>query len=130
MAWTANDSLGAQNPRAVIRYLRDVGDDEAADELQSKGGTGQGLRLPWNDQVYGHTGVLIGYIPATVSHAISDIENAVTLPPDPTLKNTRVKITLERLYVHCYPGRGQHESSANSPGKTRQAANAKRCSSR
>src|SRR4051794_1867815 len=109
MAWSANDSLGAQNSKAVIKYLRDIGDDEAADKLHAKGGTGQGLGLSWFDQVYGCTGVLIGYIPATATQTVSDIENAVTLPPDPTLKNTRVKITLERLYVHCYPGRGQHE---------------------
>lgn len=117
MAWSANDSLGAQNPKAVIQYLRDIGDDEAAAKLHTKGGTGQGLGLSWFDQVYGHTGVLIGYIPATATKAVSDIENAVTLPPDPTLKNTRVKITLERLYVHCYPGRGQHEIICEFTGK-------------
>lgn len=117
MAWSANDSLGAQNPRAVIKYLRDIGDDEAADKLHAKGGTGQGLSLPWNDQVYGYTGVLIGYIPPTAPKVMSDIENAVTLPPDPSLKNSRVKITLERLYVHCYPGMGQHEIICEFTGK-------------
>ena len=117
MAWSANDSLGAQNPKVVIQYLRDIGDDEAAAKLHAKGGTGQGLSLSWFDQVYGYTGVLIGYIPATATKAVSDIENAVTLSPDQTLKNTRVKITLERLYVHCYPGRGQHEIICELTGK-------------
>lgn len=117
MAWSPNDSLGAQDAKAVINYLRNIGDDEAADRLQAKGGTGQSLGLSWFDQVYGYTGVLIGYIPATATGAMSDIENAVTLPPDPTLRNTRVKITLERLYVHCYPGRGQHEIICEFTGK-------------
>lgn len=80
MAWSANDSLGAQNPKAVIQYLRDIGDDEAA-ALHAKGGTGQGLGLSWFEQVYGYTGVLIGYIPATATKAMSDIETYLFLPP-------------------------------------------------
>jgi len=117
MAWSVNDSLGAQNPKAVIKYLREIGDDEAADKLDARGGTGQGLSLPWQDQVYGYTSLLIGYIPAQPTKTMAAIENAVLLPPDPTLKNSRVKITLEQLYVHCYPGRGQHEILCEFTGK-------------
>ncbi|MGY3690148.1 hypothetical protein ACVIGA_000228 [Bradyrhizobium sp. USDA 3240] len=117
MAWSANDSLGAQNPKAVIKYLREIGDDDAADKLHAKGGTGQGLSMPWQDQVYGYTGLLIGYIPSAPSDGTAAITNAVVLPPDPALKNSRVKITIERLYVHCYPGRGQHEILCEFTGK-------------
>lgn len=117
MVWSANDSLGAQSPKAVIKYLREIGDDEAADKLDAKGGTGQGLSLPWQDQVYGYTSLLIGFIPAQPTETMAAIENAVLLPPDPALKNSRVKITLEQLYVHCYPGRGQHEILCEFTGK-------------
>lgn len=117
MVWSTNDSLGAQSPKAVINYLRDIGDDEAADKLDAKGGTGQGLSLPWQDQVYGYTSLLIGFIPAQPTETMAAIENAVLLPPDPTLKNSRVKITLEQLYVHRYPGRGQHEILCEFTGK-------------
>jgi hypothetical protein len=117
MAWSVNDSLGAENPKAVIKYLRDIGDDDAADKLQAKGGTGQGLSLPWNDQVYGYTSSLIGFIPAQGATAMAAIESAALLPPDPSLKNSRVKITLEQLYVHCYPGMGQHEILCEFTGK-------------
>lgn len=117
MVWSAHDSLGAQNPKAVIKYLRDIGDDEAADKLDARGGTGQGLSLPWQDQVYGYTGSLIGFIPAQSTDTMAAIENAVLLTPDPALKNSRVKITLEQLYVHSYPGRGQHEILCEFTGK-------------
>lgn len=117
MACSEHDSLGHKSAAKVIEYLREIGDDAAADALQPPGGTGQGFGISWGSEVYGHTGVLIGYIPSKPAGRLSKIENAVTLPPEPSLKDSRVKITLERFYVHRYPGRGQHEILCEFTGK-------------
>ncbi len=46
--------------RAVEEYLRDLGDDAAADELLSSGITGQGIGL--FSKAYNKTGLSIGYV--------------------------------------------------------------------
>jgi hypothetical protein len=117
MASSAHDSLGAQSPASVIEYLRRIGDDDAADRLQPPGGTGQGFGLDFGSEVWGQTGVLVGFIPPRPAERLAPVENAYTLPPDASLKGSRVKISLERLWVENYPGRGTHEILCEFTGK-------------
>ncbi len=117
MASPERDSLGFKSPAAVIEYLREIGDDDAADALEPAGGTGQAFGLSWGFEVWGHTGVLIGFIPPEANGRLAAIENAYTLSPDTSLKNSRIKISLERFWVQRYPGRGTHEILCEFTGK-------------
>lgn len=112
-----DESLGYKSPAEVIKYLRDIEDHESADALQPPGGTGQMFGLEWGKEVWGHTGILIGFIPHDAKGRLSAIENAYTLTPDPSLKGSRIKITLERFWVQRYPGRGTHEILCEFTGK-------------
>jgi len=115
---SARDSLGFKNPAMVIKHLRDIGDDDAADRLQSRGATGQSFGFDWGSEVWGQTGLLLGFIPPEqTSTSTSDIENAQTMAPDPSIKGTRIKITLERFWVEKYPGRGTHQILCEFTGK-------------
>jgi hypothetical protein len=111
------ESLGFKSPTKVLEYLREIGDDDAAERLQPRGGTGQAFGLSWGSEVWGHTGLLIGYIPVEPANRLAPVQNAYTLAPDPSLKGARIKITLERFWVQRYPGRGSHQILCEFTGK-------------
>lgn len=112
-----SNNLGNKSLSTILKYLREIGDDEAVAQLQAKGGVGQGLGIPWGTQVWGHSGFLCGYLPPEPDSKFSTIQNAFALPPDPSLKNTRIKITMERFWVHRYPGSGTHQILCEFTGK-------------
>ncbi|OWW00939.1 hypothetical protein ATY81_06795 [Rhizobium sp. R72] len=111
------DSIGSKSRTSVLKYLRDIGDDQAVEELQSTGGSGQGITALWGSQVWGYTGMLCGFLPPEPGSKISTIESAMTLAPDESLKNSRVKVTLEKFWVHRYPGFGTHKILCEFTGK-------------
>ncbi|MGE5674268.1 MAG: hypothetical protein ACM3XM_10325 [Mycobacterium leprae] len=106
--------IGRMAPEIAAARLRDAGlhDDanaiEAAAPIFAGGG---GLRLfqprPWQ-----HTSHTFGYLAPVkeneAGHAL-DIAQAGAITPDLRLKNSRVKITLDRLGVIGYPGFGMHQ---------------------
>lgn len=55
---------------------------------------------PWQ-----HTSHAFGFISSSEPNKIS---NAVSITADQSLKNQRIKVTLDLLYVHDYPGTGRH----------------------
>lgn len=117
MARAPEDLLGNKSPKAIVEYLREIGDDEAADALAPPGGTGQMLGFSWGNEVWGYTGMLIGFIPAEGSGQRTLIQNAYTVAADPALQGSRTKITLERFWVERYPGRGTHKILCEFTGK-------------
>lgn len=117
MSRSEENSLGFKSPTTVINYLREIGDDDAADTLAPPGGTGQGFSLEWGKEVWGRTGALIGYIPDSSNDRLSPIENAFTVRPDQTLRGSRVKITLDSFWVQRFPGRGTHKILCEFTGK-------------
>jgi hypothetical protein len=112
-----NKLLGSQHPTEIAEYLREIGDDDAADRFIKTGGTGQSMGWPWSTDVWGYTGLLIGYLAPDAAGSMIDIVNGMALPPAPELKGTRVKITLERFWVHQYPGLGEHTVLCEFTGK-------------
>lgn len=112
-----NSSLGMMPAKAIIGYLREIGDDDAADALSQSGPGGQMLGLNWGNEVWGNTGMLLGFITPMEGDNPGTILNASTLAPDPALKGTRIKITLDRFYVHRFPGRGRHKILMEFTGK-------------
>lgn len=117
MNFHKRDLLGSKENSAVAKYLRDIGDDEAAGRMIARGGSGQGIGNFWGQDVWGYTGLLIGFIAPDAQGTDISIINAMALEPDNSLKDTRVKITLERFWVHCYPGRGKHTILCEFTGK-------------
>lgn len=109
--------LGSQHETKIAEYLRAIGDDDAADSFVVKGGTGQSMNWPFMNHVWGYTGLMIGFLPPSATGAQIDIENAMTLPAALELKGTRVKITLDRFWVHKYPGNGEHTVLCEFTGK-------------
>lgn len=112
-----SESIGAKPLKQVIAYLRDIGDVDAADSLQQVGAGGQGLFTNWGEEVWGHTGVILGYIAPDDAGDCSEIRNATTIEPDPTLKDTRIRISLDKFWVQRYPGRGKHRILLEFAGK-------------
>lgn len=112
------ESLGSRNPKAIAKYLRIIGDDAAAERFERQAVAGQGFGNLFGDDVWAHTGILLGFIsPQTTPCLPITIQNASQVEPDLTLKNSRVKITLEQFWVHKYPGNGQHTILCEFMGK-------------
>ncbi|MEJ8476430.1 hypothetical protein [Roseibium algae] len=111
------NSIGNKSPSTIKSYLESIGDQAALQELFPNGGVGQGLGINWGGQVWGHTGFICGYLPPVTEEKLSKIESALTLKPDLDLVNTRVKITLEKFWVHNYPGFGTHQILCEFTGK-------------
>jgi hypothetical protein len=111
------DSLSAKSPRAIAQYLREIGDDEAADRIASLSASGQGIGRWFDNDPYLYTGILLGYIPLDVRGNSTPIQDAMTLEPTPSLKGTRIKITLDRFYVQKFPGSGTHSILCEFTGK-------------
>jgi hypothetical protein len=110
--------IGDKSRDVIQKYLREIGDDEAVEELFPSGGVGQGgLGISWGSQVWGHTGMLCGFLSPESHGTQAEIQSAFRLHPDDALRNSRVKITLEKFWVHKYPGNGCHEILCEFTGK-------------
>jgi hypothetical protein len=106
--------LGALSPEQAAAKLREVDENEAATALErtqeavSFGGP-RGIRWPFSDKPWQHTAHAFGYLaPAPLGSDPLPIQHVGNIAADPTLKNSRVKITLDRLRVADYPGGGTH----------------------
>lgn len=105
--------IGHLSPAEIVAKLREMGDEEAATELENlqkeespRNYTGGLFQAP----VWKATAHTFGYIsPTSSSQAAIPIQFANNIIPDPTLKNSRIKITLDRLRVADYPGGGTHQ---------------------
>jgi hypothetical protein len=59
------------------------------------------------DRPWSHTGYTLGHLALPNSNdELQPIQHASATAPDDTLKNTRIKITLDTFYVASYPGLG------------------------
>lgn len=108
--------IGNLPPDVAAAKLREVGEDEIAQALEeapeaapatfgvlSAFGIGR-------DRAWQHTAHALGYL-APVSGPQTDllkIEHAGNIDAHESLKGTQIKLTLDRLRVADYPGRGMH----------------------
>lgn len=106
--------LGAMSPGQAVAKLREMGDLETALQLESapetivRGGSQRGW-WPFEDKPWQHTAHTFGYLaPHVPGNDALPIQHAANIAADTTLKNTRVKVTLDRLRVAAYPGLGIH----------------------
>ena len=115
--------LGALPPKKAAEKLREAGEDEAAARLQSsqeglddderkpatRGFGSRRWSWPFSDKPWQHTAHAFGYLaPAPPGTAPQPIQHAGAIAGDPSLRNARVKITLDRLRAANYPGGGTH----------------------
>ncbi|MEW6391118.1 MAG: hypothetical protein AB1542_11935 [Pseudomonadota bacterium] len=119
-----HNNLGAKSPKAVAAYLKLIGDHDAADRVEALAAGGQALNWPWGDDVWGYTGILMGYIAPEDENNTGVIQNAVQIQPDTSLRDSRIKIALERFWVSRYPGAGTHEILCEFTGKNQIAGEA------
>lgn len=107
--------LGKLRPDKASAKLRELGEEETANALETGAETitrtfGLETFWPFQDKPWQHTAHAFGYLaPASLGNAPLTICHAGNIAPDPTLKNSTVKITLDRLRVAAYPGGGEHQ---------------------
>lgn len=119
MEFDRNESIGARHASEIADYLEAIGDDEAANRFRLMGGRSQAISVPYltNDQ-WANSGASIGFIPAGPHRDdMVEICNATAMEPDHSLAHTSLKISLDRFYVHNYPGIGKHEILCEFTGK-------------
>jgi len=108
--------LGKLPPEQAAAKLREVGEEEAAEALERATQEQRpaetfgpfGLRWPF-DRPWQYTSHVFGYLaPSPPGNEMVPIKEAGNIAADDTLKNSRLKITLNRLRVADYPGGGTH----------------------
>jgi hypothetical protein len=107
--------LGTLPPEQAAAKLREVGEEEAADALESAAETapasyGLPKILGGKDRAWRHTAHAVGHLAAEPPSPgeLMPIRHAGHITPDETLKNARIKLTLDGLRVADYPGKGVH----------------------
>lgn len=115
--FSAGDSLGNMSPNAIAAYLTEIGDLDDARHFQQGAISGQnflGLKKP-----YTHSGCILGFIPEANGSAstTSPIVGTSQIDGDRSLVGTRIKVSLDKFYVHEYPGFGQHTVLCEFAGK-------------
>jgi hypothetical protein len=111
MEFDKRNSLGSQHFNDIAAYLERIGDTEAAHRFKELGSRSQGISIPFftHDQ-WAYTGVQFGFIPnGDLAGDEVAIVSATSMAADTSLEGARLKIALDRFYVHNYPGRGRHE---------------------
>ncbi|HEX6289863.1 MAG TPA: hypothetical protein VFZ66_11760 [Herpetosiphonaceae bacterium] len=110
--------IGKLAPQQAAAKLREMGEHTTADTLEStqseqptRSTSFGGIKSLWpfQDKPWQHTTHAFGYLaPSAPGSTPQPIQHAGNIAPDPTLKNGRIKITLDRLRVASYPGGGIH----------------------
>jgi len=106
--------LGELPLQLAAAKLRELGEDQAADALATATEEEATPTLypgwwPFQDRPWQHTAHAIGHLASSPrgDDAIP-VRDASAIAPDLSLKGARLKLTLGRLYVADYPGRGTH----------------------
>ena len=104
--------IGELEPEEIATTLRDMGDEETADEIVTNldAGAGRenlfgfGSAKPWQ-----HINHKLGFISVGDGEQGDKLEirDVANIEPDDLL-NKRVNVHLDQLYTHDYPGRGEH----------------------
>jgi hypothetical protein len=110
--------LGKLPPGRAAEKLREVGEVGAAEAVEEAAVEGAAVRTfgksaaswwPFGDKAWQHTAHAFGYLaPAAPGVELLPIRHAGNIEADASLKDARIKITLDRLRVADYPGGGTH----------------------
>jgi hypothetical protein len=107
--------LGKLPPSDAAAKLREIDDDQTADALETAAQAettrtyGRRGLWPFGDKPWQHTAHAFGYLaPSPPGSDPLPIVHAGNIAADDSLKDSRLTITLNRLRVADYPGRGTH----------------------
>lgn len=113
------ENLGALSPAEVGDYLRQIKDYEGAAPFMPGGVQPQALSLL--DRAYLHTGMIMGFIDPRQNGSSVPIAAINSVQADARLIGKQVKITMDKFYVHSYPGTGKHSILCEFAGKNQVA---------
>jgi hypothetical protein len=109
--------IGALPSEEAAIMLQEIGENEVAEALNATSGPsmhtfGPGTYKHWwtpPDKLWLHTAHAFGYLPpAQAGCDTLSLQPVDAIQAESALKHTRVKITLDRLRVAEYPGKGMH----------------------
>jgi hypothetical protein len=111
--------IGKMKSSKAADKIASLGDKKTALQINklidAKGRDVKFANLDWlfgdDKPAYKYTDHVFGYIPqsgGSANSGIVDITDAGNITPDQNLKNATIKITLDRLRVYDYPGKGLH----------------------
>jgi hypothetical protein len=103
--------VGALPLADAVAKLREVGEDvpeEATAEAKRRATFGMADWWPFKDRAWQHTAHSFGFLPAGGGSDKRDILGVGEVNADASLKNQRIRITLNGLRVADYPGGGSH----------------------
>lgn len=109
--------LGARSGPQIAEYLTKIKDLDGAAEFARAAAGGQSAL--WSSKAYTRTGLVMGYIPPTAgnSNGTLAVQGITSIKSDDGLIGKRIKITLDKVYVHEFPGRGKHQVLCEFAGK-------------
>ncbi|KPH81096.1 hypothetical protein AE618_10750 [Bosea vaviloviae] len=114
------NSIGSKSAGEIAAYLEAIGDMDAAARFLKLGAQSQAISVRFftNDH-WAYSGAQFGFIPTGSPGNSTEIaiDPATSVSADETLKGKAVKITLDRFYVHNYPGTGRHQIVCEFAGK-------------
>ncbi|WP_051003577.1 hypothetical protein [Cupriavidus sp. BIS7] len=109
-------SLGSRDDNAIAEYLMSIEDTEGAKRILAQSPGGQGLGF--GGGAYRHSGLTLGFIGRPTSEDVKlEIRPASMVKADHELASQRIKISLDKFYVHEYPGMGEHTILCEFAGK-------------
>jgi len=106
--------LAEMSPDQAATKLREVGEDEVADTIEQVEDFdpetfGSPDWMTRKKRAWQHTAHAFGYLaPFEPSYRMLPIQHVGNIRADETLKNSRIKITLDGLRIADYPGFGDH----------------------
>ncbi|MCV3243577.1 hypothetical protein ABID19_006657 [Mesorhizobium robiniae] len=104
-------SLGSETPNNIAVYLYEIEDHAAAMAISGSGPGGQGYIF--DRYVYLGTDAVYGFL----EPGSTDIVPVSSVEADESLKDAKLKVTLDRFFVENYPGGGEHRILCEFAGK-------------
>ncbi|MFL9958993.1 hypothetical protein PQR65_36950 [Paraburkholderia nemoris] len=112
----SSHSLGSLDDASIARYLDSIGDQEGALRILQQAPSGQHIFS--SGAAYRFSGLALGFVEPTVSaETVLPIVAGSTVEADRSLISDRIKISLDKFYVHSYPGSGEHTILCEFSGK-------------
>ncbi|WP_446325857.1 hypothetical protein ACRHQ6_27300 [Burkholderia pseudomallei] len=109
-------SLGSRDDNAIAEYLMSIDDVEGAKRILSHAPGGQGFLSAGG--AYKCSGFTLGFIePFADDNEKLPIRAASLVHADQSLVSQRIKISLDKFFVHSYPGSGEHNILCEFAGK-------------
>lgn len=117
--FNAGDSIGSLPASEILTYLTDIQD--LKDAALFAEGTVDGQSLFTKKTPYTQKGVILGYISPGGAGNTSPVMGISQAVADKSLIGQRIKISLDKFYVHSYPGMGTHSILCEFAGKNQLA---------